>query len=271
MNYLFANRPFSLVFISALCLCATMSAAEPSETFPLWPEGKAPGQTRVNADEGEQLVTSRRRTFKQYTNISVPDVAVFLASKEKRTGAAVLVCPGGGLQRLAYEHEGLEIAEWLNPLGISVFVLKYRVPAPSSTALLDAQRALGMIRQRADEFQIDTSRIGAMGFSAGGELVLLMATNHAQRGYEVIDDSDTFSCRPTHACLVYPGGLVSRRSGDLRPDIAEKLDPETTPGMFVVHAFSDASMNSFALGVELKRKRIPCEMHIYQEGGSTLR
>ncbi len=245
---------------------SVLAAAEPSEMITLWPEGKAPGPTRVNATEGEKAVTDRRRTFTQYTNISVPKVAVFLAPEETRTGAAVLVCPGGGMERLAYEHEGLEIADWLNPLGISVFVLKYRVPAPSSTALLDAQRALGIIRQRAEAFQIDRERIGAMGFSAGGELVLLMAVNFDKRGYDPIDDADRISCRPTHACLVYPGGIVGR-DGELRQDIVERLQPESTPPMFIVHAFSDASMNSFALGAELKRRGISTEMHIYQEGG----
>lgn len=234
--------------------------------FELWPAGQTPGKSRVDPSKGEQLVTSRRRTFDQYTNIAVPKVAVFLAPESQRTGAAVVVCPGGGMQRLAYEHEGVEIADWLNPLGISVFVLKYRVPSPSSTALLDAQRAVGMIRSRAEEFKIDANRMGIMGFSAGGEVALLLATNYAKRGYERIDAADKLSCLPTNLCLVYPGGIASR-SGELRPDIAEKLNAKSTPSMFIVHAFSDASTNSLALALELKRKRINCEMHIYQEGG----
>lgn len=259
----------SLAIFSALgfVIAAPCVAGEPVEVIRLWPEGEEPGVTRVDPALGEQLVTSRRRTFNQYTNIVRPDLAVFPAAADKRTGAAVLVCPGGGMQRLAYEHEGLEIADWLNPLGISVFVLKYRVPGPSSTALLDAQRAMGIIRSRADEFEIDPNRIGAMGFSAGGELVLLLATNHSQRGYTTIDKADDFSCRPDHACLIYPGGIVSRRSSELRSDIAEKLDPKTTPNVFIVHAFSDSSLNSLELAVQLKQKNIPCEMHIYQEGG----
>ncbi len=262
------QRSATLMFLAmGLLASPQILAKDPHAVLTLWPSGQTPGPTRVKADEGEQLVTSRRRTFKQYTNISVPQLAVFLAPEEVRTGASVLVCPGGGMQRLAYEHEGLEIADWLNPLGISVFVLKYRVPGPSSTALLDAQRAMGLIRQRADEYSIDPDRIGAMGFSAGGELVLLLATNYQERGYEAIDEADAFSCRPANVCLVYPGGIVSRRVGGLRTDIADKLDPELTPEMFIVHAFSDASTNSLALALELKRKRIPCEMHIYQEGG----
>ena len=243
-----------------------LGAAQPSAILDLWPPGKIPGISRANADEPERLVTDRRRTFDQFTNIAIPQVAVFLAPEEKRTGAAVLVCPGGGMQRLAYEHEGLEIADWLNPLGISVFVLKYRVPGPSSTALLDAQRAMGLIRHRADEFQIDPERIAAMGFSAGGEVALLLATHFEARNYEAVDDADELPCRPASACLIYPGGIV-RQGGELRQEIADKLQRGSTPDLFLVHAFSDASMNSLALGIELKRRGIPCEMHIYQEGG----
>lgn len=254
---------------NCLLMCfglVSLAASEPSEQFAVWPDGKMVGSSRVNADEPERLVTERRRTFDQWTNISVPTVAVFLPPKDKRTGAAVLVCPGGGMQRLAYEHEGVEIADWLNPLGISVFVLKYRVPGPSSTALLDTQRAMGIIRSRADDFQIDPQRLAVMGFSAGAEVALLLATQHQQRGYPPIDQADDFSCRPTSACLVYPGGIVGR-DGQLRPEIASNLSAESTPPMFLVHAFADSSLNSLALAIELKRKQIPSELHIYQEGG----
>ncbi|MCA9125486.1 MAG: alpha/beta hydrolase fold domain-containing protein [Planctomycetales bacterium] len=265
----FVLRQLSTLVVLALATGTSLNplpAAQPSELFELWPPGKAPGATGADPSQGEQLVTSRRRTFDQYTNIAIPKVAVFLAPEEKRTGSAVVVCPGGGMQRLAYEHEGVEIADWLNPLGISVFVLKYRVPSPSSTALLDVQRAVGLIRSRADEFHIDGQRLGIMGFSAGGEVALLLATHNDRRGYEPIDAADQFSCRPASACLVYPGGLVSR-SGELRADIADKLDASSTPEMFIVHAFMDASINSLALALELKKKNVGCEMHIYREGG----
>lgn len=239
--------------------------ASPSETFKIWPAGKMPGQSRANPAEPEFVISDRRRPFYQISNVSEPTVSVFLAPAAKRTGASVLVCPGGGMQRLAYEHEGLEIADWLNPMGISVFVLKYRVPGPSSTALLDAQRAMGLIRQSADRFEIDRERISVMGFSAGGEIALLLATHFAERGYELIDDADKLSCRPTNACLLYTGGI--KRGNELRPDIANKLDPNSTPPMFVAHAFGDDSINSLALAWQLKVAGIPCEVHIYQEGG----
>ena len=241
------------------------TAAEPRAVFPIWPSGdSAPGETRIDGDE--QIVEGRRRPFYQLTNISTPTISFFPPASEKRTGAAILVCPGGGLRRLAYEHEGLEIADWLNPLGITVFVLKYRVPAPAQTGLMDAQRAMGLIRQRAAEFKIDPERISVMGFSAGGEIGALLATNHAKRAYQAVDDADSISCKPTNVCLVYPGGIVRRRSG-LRDEIASGLDPASTPSMFIVHAFHDASYNSLGLASALKSAGVPCELHIYQQGG----
>ncbi|MCR9291440.1 MAG: alpha/beta hydrolase fold domain-containing protein, partial [bacterium] len=244
----------------------SLVAAEPSAVIDLWPAGQEPGPTRVQAELGERKVTDRRRTFDQLTNIAVPQLAVFPAPQSSRTGAAVLVLPGGGMQRLAYEHEGVEIANWLNPKGISVFVLKYRVPGPASTALLDAQRAMGIIRNSADDFAIDPDRICVMGFSAGGEVALLLATNHEQRGYAELDAADRASCRPNSVCLVYPGGIVSR-AGELRSEIKDKLDAANTPPMFLVHAFSDASLNSLALAIELKLRKIPAELHVYELGG----
>ncbi len=257
---------FSLVLFGSLAFAIVQAnAAEPFETFKIWPTGKMPGQSRANPAEAEFVISDRRRPFFQISNVSEPTVAVFLAAEKNRTGASVMVCPGGGMQRLAYEHEGLEIADWLNPLGISVFVLKYRVPGPSATALLDAQRAMGLIRQRAANFRIDPERVSVMGFSAGGEIALLLATHFTERGYDAIDEADQFSCRPMNACLLYTGGI--KRGNEIRPDIVSKLDAKTTPPMFIAHAFGDDSINSLALALQLKVSGIPCDVHIYQEGG----
>jgi 2-keto-4-pentenoate hydratase/acetyl esterase/lipase len=260
-------------FLAAFIVCCSLDgsatwapnslAAEPHVVLELWQSADPPGETRVRGEEG--VVTGRRRPFYQLTNISVPTISVFLPPEEKRTGAAVLVCPGGGLARLAYEHEGLEIADWLAPQGIAVFVLKYRVPAPSQTGLMDAARAMRLIRNRVAEFKIDPDRISAMGFSAGGEIAALLATQYDQKLYEPIDDADALPCRPTNVCLVYPGGIA--RGGELRQDITSRLDRRNTPPMFIVHAFPDASQNSLALAWELKAAGVPCELHLYQEGG----
>ncbi len=256
---------FSILLVDIQSTSSNLCAVDPSETFKIWPAGKIPGSSRVNPAEPEFVISDRRRPFYQISNVSEPTVAVFLAPESNRTGASVLVCPGGGMQRLAYEHEGLEIADWLNPLGISVFVLKYRVPGPSATALLDAQRAMGLVRQRAGKYEIDPERLAVMGFSAGGEVALLLATHFMERGYEPIDDADKISCRPTSACLLYTGGI--KQGNEIRPDIVSKLDSKTTPPMFIAHAFGDDSINSLALAWQLKVSGVPCDVHIYQEGG----
>lgn len=264
MHCRFILASFVCIFVTQLASWVPyVAAAEPDEVFEIWGSADPPGETGVRGEEG--LVTGRRRPFYQLTNISTPTVSVFLPPAEKQTGAAVLVCPGGGLARLAIEHEGFEIADWLAPQGLAVFVLKYRVPVPSQTGLMDAARAMRLIRKRAGDFQVDPDRISVMGFSAGGEIAAMLATQYEQQAYEPIDDADSISCRPTNVCLVYPGGIVRR--GVLREDIASGLNRQKTPPMFVVHAFPDASQNSLALAWDLKQAGVPCELHLYQDGG----
>ena len=140
-------RPrFDLVGLLAALIGFTAWAREPDLVLPLWP-GTPPGETRARGEE--HRVEGRPRPFYQLTDISAPSLVVFHAPPEKRNGTAVLVCPGGGMQRLAYEHEGLEVAAWLNSLGVTAGVLKYRVPSPAQTAAMDAQRALGLMRAHA--------------------------------------------------------------------------------------------------------------------------
>ena len=254
----------------------TASAGEPSRSIEIWPNGKAPGETLASGDM--ELVTDRRRPFRQYTNISIPTLDVYLAPEEKATGAAILVLPGGGLQRLAMDHEGIEVAEWLNAQGLAAFVLKYRVPASGDVATMDAQRAMKLIRQQADEFGIDEDRLGAIGFSAGGEVALRLAIAGDQTLYEHIDSVDEIRSEPGTIALIYPGGLRQRfRRGrgpageappvQLREPFAGSLTRENVPPAFLVHAFRDDSLNSLAVATRLKQLGVPCEMHLFAEGG----
>ncbi|MDA1274636.1 MAG: alpha/beta hydrolase [Verrucomicrobia bacterium] len=168
-------------------------ASEPSEVFSVWP-GAAPDQSR-NVGE-ERIVEGRSRPFYQITGVSKPTVSVYLPSKVHRTGASILLCPGGGLQRLAIEHEGFEVADWLLSQNITVFLLKYRVPAPVKSGLQDAQRALSLIRSRSGDWGIDPNGIGVLGFSAGGEIAAWLST-HYGRSYSWIGLAPrVFSTRP---------------------------------------------------------------------------
>lgn len=257
-----------ILFLSISCfmLLATAKEAkaiEPIEVFSVWPD-KPPGNPKEKGPE--KLVEGRPRPFYQITDITRPTVSVYLPPKEKRTGAAVLVLPGGGLQRLAIEHEGLEVAEWLNAQNISVFVLKYRVPERAQIALQDVQRALSLLRSRSEDWGIDPEDIGVVGFSAGAELAAWLATHHKERQYEAIDAADAFSCRPAFATLIYPGGLTQGMEWKLKDAIASHLNQETPP-MFIAQANDDSSENSLAMMLALKRAHVPAELHVYQEGG----
>ncbi len=209
------------------------------------------------------------------TNVTKPTLTVFRPPKEKDTGAAVIVCPGGGYWNLAWDLEGTEIAEWLNTIGVTGIVLKYRCPRrpgqieelPAPLPLLDAQRAVSLVRSKAKEWSIDPNRIGMMGFSAGGHLVLTTATHFAKRAYEPTDEIDKVSCRPDFVVAAYSGYLTVRNSETLAPYI--HIPPDTPP-VFLVHSTDDNMAkveNSAVMYLALKRAGVSVEIHLYASGG----
>ena len=252
----------SLVLGFSFIALATAVAIEPSETFPVWP-GVPPGQTGARGEE--KRVENRPRPFYQITDVSKPTVSVFLPPKEKRLGTALVILPGGGLQRLAIETEGFEVAEWAVAHGITAFMVKYRVPAPAASGAQDAERAISLIRARAKDWDIDPDSIGAIGFSAGGEVAARIVTENNPRMYETVDTNDSFSCRPDFVAMIYPGGLTAGNSFNIKEPINSKID-RSSPPMFFVHASDDQAENSLAYALALKRARVPVEVHIYREG-----
>jgi acetyl esterase/lipase len=198
-------------------------------------------------------------------------LAIYQPSQENNTGAAVIVCPGGGHHILAYDHEGTEVAEWLTTLGVTGIVLKYRVPARDPNqrwlaAVQDAQRSVSLVRHRASEWNINPERIGILGFSAGGEVAALTAIRHERRHYPPADEIDQISARPDFAALIYPGGLLEKEQPKLRAHVQV---PQDSPPMFFAHAFNDRVdvMNSMLLAGELKKAGVPAELHLYATGG----
>jgi acetyl esterase/lipase len=185
-----------------------------------------------------------------------------------------VICPGGGYHALAWDLEGTEVADWLNSIGVTGIVLKYRVPRPADLAadkqplgpLQDAQRAVSLIRSKADEWGIDPKRIGLLGFSAGGHLTAAAATNFDRRAYEARDRVDRVGCRPDFAVLVYPAYLLTKDNRHLASDIRVRKD---CPPMFLVHAFDDPIpvQDSLLMGLALKRAGVTAELHIYASGG----
>ncbi|MEO8360346.1 MAG: GDSL-type esterase/lipase family protein [Vicinamibacteria bacterium] len=239
------------------------------ETLDLWP-GVAPGETEKMGRE--RVVTDRPRPFDQITDVTVPTLSVFQPSAQKRTGTGVLLIPGGGLERLAIESEGYEAAEWLTEHGITAFLLKYRVPTrdpsqPWKAGLQDAQRAMGLIRANASKWKVDADAIGSIGFSAGAWINVMLSVYHAEaRQYPLVDSADALSTRPDFNVAVYGGGFTDPRTNALFNDIATRLG-ETTPPMFIAHAFDDQALNSVALMAALKRANVPSELHIFGAGG----
>jgi acetyl esterase/lipase/2-keto-4-pentenoate hydratase len=241
----------------------------PDEQLNLWP-GLAPGETGTIGPE--RVVPARPRPFDQITDVTVPTLSVFQPAPSKRTGTGVLLIPGGGLDRLALEHEGYEAAEWLTDHGITAFLLKYRVPARDPTqrwkaGVQDAQRAMGLIRANAARWKVDPDAIGSLGFSAGAEINVLLSVYHQEpRQYEAIDQADALSTRPDFNIAMYAGGFADPRANSLRDDITRRLGP-TTPPMFIVHAFDDDALTSVILMGALKRANIASELHIFGAGG----
>jgi acetyl esterase/lipase len=259
---------------TALTLAPCARAADPPLVLDLWP-GKPPGET---ADVGPEKVTDAKPTDKfpvqRVTNVSKPTLTVFRPAKDKDTGAAVVIAPGGGYSILAWDLEGTEVAAWLNSIGVTGIVLKYRVPRrpddpkdkPPVRALHDAQRAISLGRSKATELHLDPKRIGMLGFSAGGHLTASTATNFDKRSYDAIDDVDKVSCRPDFVALVYPAYLVEKDKPELKPEI--RVGKESPPTFFA-HAGNDgvSPVNSVAMYLALKKAGVPAELHVYSTGG----
>ncbi len=243
------------------------AALAKGEKIAVWPAGKVPAQKGTTP----YTIKDTNGGIVRLTNVNVPELAFFPAPGE---GAkpCVLVCPGGGYSILAYNHEGVEIAEELNRNGFSAFVLKYRCPAQANSARMDAQRALSLIRSRAAEWMVDPKRLGMMGFSAGANLTCWVSTTHKERGYAPIDAVDAFSCRPDFSLPIYPWDLVKHWKDGEQVPLTLKDDlpvDETTPPAFIVQTEDDACQieNSLAYYAALKRAGVKAEMHLFAKGG----
>jgi acetyl esterase/lipase len=206
--------------------------------------------------------------------VSKPTLTICRPEATKNTGVAVLVFPGGGYNGLAWDHEGEQVARWLNSIGVTAVVLKYRVPRREGTpkdkppiqALMDAQRAISLVRSKVADWGVDPKRIGVLGFSAGGHLAAWAATNFDKRAYNLVDASDQASCRPDFAVVIYPGGVVKRGTAELSPEI--RVTPQTPPCFFAqAHDDRVNAENSVAMYLALKRAGVSAELHIYASGG----
>jgi len=264
----FCALPITTVVYVALTTIGI--AAEPSQVISLWP-ATAPGEKGDIGPERDQPPREGQKPVRRVTDVSQPTLSVFRPAADKDTKSAVVICPGGGYSILAWDLEGTEIAEWFNSIGVTGIVLKYRVPArkdrPRHEApLQDAQRAIGIVRERASELGIDPQRIGVLGFSAGGHLAATLSNNYQARTYETVDQADGLSCRPDFSLLIYPAYLVQNKSTELAPEI--KVTDQTPP-TFIAMTEDDGVRVECALYyyVALKNAKVPAEMHLYPTGG----
>jgi acetyl esterase/lipase len=242
----------------------------------LWPNGTVPN---ARTDLGAEIDTTKPtdnqtggRTVQRLTNITSPILTVYQPAQVNAGRAAIVVFPGGGYRILAYDLEGTEICDWLNSIGVTAILVKYRVPESSGAPryqapLQDAQRALGIVRSHAQEWNIDPTRIGVLGFSAGGHLSATLLQNYATRTYPPVDAADHVDCRPNFAVLVYPAYLSIEDKGQ---QIAPELAPATgTPPLFIVQAQDDTAFIQGTLLYyrSLTAAKVPAEMHIFETGG----
>lgn len=272
--------------ILILAISLTGPAWAQDTILPLWP-GTIPN--RIETDEMEQHDKS---DILRISKVQEPSLEVFLPSKANSIGKAVLIFPGGGYHILAYDWEGTDIAKYLNSNGIAGIVVKYRLPDSLSVTekhnvpLIDAQRAIRVVRSNADRWNLDSTQIGVMGFSAGGHLASTLGTHYNASVYARQDDMDDHSARPDFMVLVYPvisftskarhqgsrdallgtdpdPALVARFSNELQVD-------EQTPPTILIHAADDTGVppeNSILFFQALKKNNVRAALHIYPKGG----
>jgi acetyl esterase/lipase len=272
---------YMLIFL----LTIFMDVSAQNKVIDIW-NGKVPNAIpNVNY---QQIVDSADNWIKMRF-VKEPTMDMYLASPEKATGTAVIICPGGAYWGLAIDHEGKQVAQWLNSLGITAFVLKYRLPddaiMPNKSvgAMQDGQEAIRIVRRYAKEWGIHPNKIGMMGFSAGGHLASTLSTHFKEKVYEA---KDSTNARPDFSLLIYPVismdesithmgsrfNLLGEKPADtlVRHFSNELQVCQETPPAFLVHSIDDDAVpvqNSIHYVLALKKFKIPCELHIYQSGG----
>lgn len=273
------------ILVTAVLIATTLFTYGQDYVLPLY-KGEIPNSKYTGQKEKVE-----KKDITVISNVQDPDIAVYLPSKRFATGQAVVICPGGGYWILAYDLEGTDIARYLNSIGVAGIVLKYRLPTygncivPHKAPLMDAQRAMRLVRSNARAWNIDSTKIGVMGFSAGGHLASTLGTHFDYGNKNAADPVEQKSCRPDFMVLMYPVISFTDKSthtGSRDALLGKDADPklvnyysnelqvqEDTPPAFLVHADNDSAVpdeNSLLMYQALRKKKIPAEMHILSEG-----
>ncbi|MGN6639368.1 MAG: alpha/beta hydrolase [Mucilaginibacter sp.] len=273
------NKNFCLLI--ALTLMFAINACAQEKPIPLYPNG-VPNAKKTPAAYVEKTVAD------WITDVSVPTITPYIPEKGKATGTAIVIFPGGGYAGLASGHEGRAVAQEFNKIGVTAFVVKYRLPNDSIMVdktigpLQDAQRAIQLVRERAKDWRIDPHKIGIIGFSAGGHLASTLATHYSKA---VIDNKNNINLRPDFAMLIYPvitfgeyahigsrENLIGKNPSQQLIDLYsnEKQITTDTPPTFLIHATDDDVVpvqNSIMFYEGLLKNKVKAEMHIFEAGG----
>lgn len=248
------NKTKTMLLASAMLLAAPAWAQESERN--IWPD-KRPAE--VVLKKGKMKQTMGEDDILRIQQMPVPTLQKFPVVKSPK-GKVVIVCPGGGYQILAVNHEGTEIAQWLNALGYTAYVLRYRVPDNREGALQDVQRAIRIARA-----ENPGKQVGVMGFSAGASLTARAATRFQSPSYTATDETDTQSARPDFASLIYPAYMDEGENHTLTPELTIT---EQTPPFFVFQTADDHYGNSaLVISQALRNHKIPVQLHIYEKGG----
>jgi len=249
---------YEIIFASAAF--SMLAWAQEPQVIPIWPAGNL----AADAQSQHEVVTENAAHEHTVTNIHNPTITAYLPPQEKATGVAILVAPGGGHRFLSIDHEGYDVGKWLASIGVAGFVLKYRLARAENShytvedADQDAQRAIRLIRSRAEDWHVNPAKVGILGFSAGGEVAVLAATKFDRGKPDASDAIEHQSSRPDFQVLIYPGVQPA--------NIAVTKD---TPPAFMLCANDDAGPSNAipALAQALKKVGVPVEIHIYHSGG----
>jgi acetyl esterase/lipase len=274
MRLLLIGDSFSLkpvrIWMVLLCLCSSAAAADP-QSLDVWPD-LAPGETSRETGTALPPRGGEAKPITRVAGVRRPTLDVFVA-KNNPSGTGVIILPGGGFTYVVPDLEGSEAAQWLNEIGVTAFVLRYRTKEAAAPGeplwqrpLQDAQRAVRLIRGEAQRWHLDPERIGLLGFSAGGQVASIVHTHGTEAAYASVDAVDKHSCRPSFSLLVYPWQVLDAGSGELIEPI--RVDDQSPPA-FIVHTHDDASSSVGAakLYIALKQHKVPAELHVYQNGG----
>ncbi|WJS94051.1 alpha/beta hydrolase [Flavobacterium johnsoniae] len=256
-----------------------------NQVIPLW--NKIPDE--IKAPDYKEKPEIKEGKMQSTSQVSVPTLSIFIPKESKPNQSAVIICPGGGYQHLAFDKEGVKVAEWFNSIGIAAFVLKYRLPTDATMKnknvgpLQDAQEAIRYVRQNASKWNIDPKKVGILGFSAGGHLAATASTHYDDKVYE---SAYKVSARPDFSLLIYPvismeneithkGSQTNLLGNNPSQELIDSFSNEKkvtahTPPTFLIHTTDDTVVmpeNSINYYLALKKNKVTAELHLYEKGG----